>query len=133
MKMSVCAAIVAVVLAGCQDARAVCDGKETVWLSAADALLAVWCPVAEASADCPFERLGAMLDVSRGRVLTVDCLKGRFDRMRKMGYNAVMLYTEDTFPLEGEPKWGYLRGGYSKDDVRALKSHADKLGLEMIP
>ena len=96
-------------------------------------LLAVWCPIAEASADCPFERLGAMLDVSRGRVLTVDCLKGRFDRMRKMGYNAVMLYTEDTFPLEGEPKWGYLRGGYSKDDVRALKSHADKLGLEMIP
>ena len=32
-----------------------------------------------------FDTLGAMIDVSRGRVLKVDYLKGRFDRMRKMG------------------------------------------------
>ena len=81
----------------------------------------------------PFKTLGAMIDVSRGRVLTVDYLKGRFERMRKMGYNAVMLYAEDVFKLEDEPKWGYLRGGYTKDDVRALKRHADGLGLRMIP
>ena len=80
-----------------------------------------------------FDTLGAMIDVSRGRVLSVDYLKGRFERMRRMGYNAVMLYTEDTFRLEGEPKWGYLRGGYTKDDVRALKAHADRLGLRLIP
>lgn len=80
-----------------------------------------------------FRTLGAMIDVSRGRVLTVDYLKGRFERMRKMGYNAVMLYTEDVFRLDGEPKWGYMRGGYSKDDIRALKRHTDGLGMEMIP
>ena len=52
-----------------------------------------------------FKTLGAMIDVSRGRVYTVDYLKTRFDQMSKMGYNMVMLYTEDVFKLEGEPKW----------------------------
>jgi len=80
-----------------------------------------------------FKTLGAMIDVSRGRVLKVDYLKGRFQRMKEMGYNSVMLYTEDTFKLDGEPKWGYMRGGYTKDDVRALKAEADRLGMTMIP
>ena len=82
---------------------------------------------------CAFETLGAMIDVSRGRVLTVDYLKGRLTRLRKMGFNAFMLYTEDTYALPGEPKWGYMRGGYSEDDIRALKAHADALGLRMLP
>ena len=80
-----------------------------------------------------FDTLGAMLDVSRGRVLTVDYLKGRLDRMKKMGYNAVMLYTEDVFRLEGEPKWGYMRGGYTLEEMKDLKAHADKIGFRMIP
>ena len=80
-----------------------------------------------------FRTLGAMIDVSRGRVLKVDFLKGRFAQMRKMGYNAVMLYTEDTFRLEGEPKWGYMRGGYTKSDIRDLKTCADVLGLTLVP
>jgi len=98
-----------------------------IW-SALAAALAMAAP-----AEPAFDTLGAMIDVSRGRVLTVDYLKGRFDRMQKMGYNAVMLYTEDTFPLEDETKWGYMRGGYSVDDVRALKAHAEALGMTMIP
>ena len=80
-----------------------------------------------------FETLGAMIDVSRGRVLKVDFLKERFDRMRKMGYNAVMLYTEDVFKLEDEPKWGYMRGGYTVAEMKDLKAHADRIGLRMIP
>lgn len=80
-----------------------------------------------------FRTLGAMIDVSRGRVLRVDYLKGRFERMRRMGYNAVMLYAEDTFRLEGEPKWGYMRGGYTEADIGELKRHADGIGLSMIP
>ena len=77
--------------------------------------------------------LGAMIDVSRGRVLSVPYLKTRFERMGKMGYNAVMLYTEETYKLEGVPKWGYMRGGYSLDDVKELKAAADASGLELVP
>ena len=40
--------------------------------------------------------------------------------MGKLGYNAVMLYTEDTYKLEGVPKWGYMRGDYY--DVHATPS-----------
>ena len=80
-----------------------------------------------------FKTLGAMLDVSRGRVATVPFLQERFRRLRQMGYNAVMLYAEDVFQLPGEPKWGYMRGGYSADEIRVLKAEADALGLEMIP
>jgi len=96
------------------------------------AALAVEC----VSADSDSERLntlGAMIDVSRGRVLSVPYLKTRFERMGKMGYNAVMLYTEDTYKLDGVPKWGYMRGGYSIDDVKELKASADANGLEMVP
>ena len=85
------------------------------------------------AADTSFETLGVMIDVSRGRVLKVDYLKQRFDRLKKMGYNAVMLYCEDTFPLEGEPKWGYMRGGYDSNEIGTLKAHADSLGMTMIP
>lgn len=81
----------------------------------------------------PFDTLGVMLDVSRGRVLKVDYLKTRMDHLAKMGFNALMLYTEDTYELDGEPKWGYMRGGYSEDDIREIKRHADSLGLKMIP
>ncbi len=80
-----------------------------------------------------FKTLGAMLDVSRGRVATVPFLQERFRRLRQMGYNAVMLYTEEVFQLPDEPKWGYMRGGYSPEEIRTLKAEADALGLEMIP
>ena len=80
-----------------------------------------------------FEKLGAMIDVSRGRVLAVPYLKTRFERMGKMGYNAVMLYTEETYKLDGVPKWGYMRGGYTKDDIKELKAAADASGLELVP
>ncbi len=81
----------------------------------------------------PFSTIGAMLDVSRGRVATVPFLKERFRRLRQMGYNSVMLYTEDVFQLPDEPKWGYMRGSYSPDEIRELKACADALGLAMMP
>ena len=62
------------------------------------AALAADCATAAGAADgkpAQFKTLGAMIDVSRGRVLTVPYLKTRFARMGKMGYNAVMLYTEE--------------------------------------
>ena len=96
-------------------------------------LVCAWAAAWAAAEEPAFRTFGAMIDVSRGRVLKVDYLKERFERMGKMGYNAVMLYTEDTFKLEGEPKWGYMRGGYTLEEVKELKASADQAGLEMIP
>ena len=102
--------------------------KKTILLSAALALSSL----AFGATNLPI-RLGAMIDVSRGRVLKTDVLKTRFNQMKKMGYEQVMLYTEDVFKLPDEPKWGYMRGGYTLADVQSLKAHADGLGLVMIP
>ncbi len=88
---------------------------------------------AEGGAQPTFKKLGAMIDVSRGRVLTVDYLKGRFERMAKMGYNAVMLYTEETYKLEGVPKWGYIRGGYTLAEAKEIAATAQANGLELVP
>lgn len=101
-------------------------------LAAAAALTAV------ASAAAPggghrFEKLGVMIDVSRGRVLKPGYLKTRLEHLRAFGYNAVMLYTEDTFKMEGLPKWGYMSGGYTMDEIREIKAFTDRLGMEFIP
>ena len=80
----------------------------------------------------PFKTLGIMLDVSRNMVMTVDHLKMWFRRLALSGYNMVMLYTEDTYELPNEPFFGYMRGGYTADELRELDSYAAKLGIEMV-
>lgn len=77
--------------------------------------------------------IGAMLDCSRDGVYTVKSLKRMFRILAQMGYNAVQLYTEDVYEIEGEPYFGYLRGRYSKSELKELNAYAGELGLELIP
>lgn len=79
------------------------------------------------------ERLGVMLDCSRGAVYTVDALKKYIDVLAKMGYNSLQLYTEDTYEVKGEPYFGYLRGRYSVEELRELDFYAGSKGIELIP
>ena len=65
-----------------------------------------------------FETLGTMIDCSRNGVLLVKTVKFLLKKLSLMGYNMLQLYTEDTYKIEGEPFFGYLRGGYSE---KALK------------
>ncbi len=80
-----------------------------------------------------FKTNGAMIDVSRNAVLTVDAVKFLLEKMALMGLNMLMLYTEDTFEVEGYPYFGYLRGGYTKEQIRELDDYAYALGIEMFP
>ncbi|PWM76927.1 MAG: hypothetical protein DBX90_11090, partial [Lentisphaerae bacterium] len=80
----------------------------------------------------PFKMLGIMLDVSRNMVMKVDHLKLWFRRLSLSGYNLVMLYTEDTYQLPGEPFFGYMRGAYSIDEIKELDAYAKKLGIELV-
>ena len=76
------------------------------------------------------EKLGVMADCSRDAVYTVEALKKYFSLLAKMGYNTVQLYTEDTYEVDGEPYFGYLRGRYSKAELKELDATAKKNGLE---
>ena len=76
---------------------------------------------------------GAMLDVSRGAVLTVAAVKRYMDHLAALGMNLLLLYTEDTYEIPDYPYFGYLRGRYSKDDLKALDAYAIELGIELVP
>ncbi len=76
---------------------------------------------------------GAMADVSRNAVLNVRAVKLMLRKMALMGMNAYMLYTEDTYEIEGRPFFGYMRGRYTKNELKELDAYALKLGIELIP
>ena len=77
--------------------------------------------------------LGLMTDCSRNAVPTLETVKKLIRYMAALGYTTLQLYTEDLFEVEGEPFFGYLRGRYSQDDLRALDDYAARFGIEMIP
>ncbi|WP_449537908.1 family 20 glycosylhydrolase [Ferdinandcohnia sp. Marseille-Q9671] len=80
-----------------------------------------------------FETSGAMIDVSRNAVLTVDGIKMLLRNMAVMGLNMVMVYTEETYEVPGIPYFGYMRGRYTEDEIRDCDDYAFQLGIEMIP
>ncbi len=80
-----------------------------------------------------FDTNGAMFDMSRNAVMNVDTVKFLLRKMALMGQNMFMLYTEDTYELEGYPYFGYLRGKYTKDELKELDKYALTLGIELIP
>lgn len=76
---------------------------------------------------------GAMLDMSRNAVMKTEKVKEYIDYLKAFGYNALLLYTEDTFEVDGEPYFGYLRGRYSKEDIKEIDAYCRKKGVELIP
>ncbi len=77
--------------------------------------------------------LGVMLDCSRNSVITVPNIKKYADILKKMGYDTLMLYTEDTYEIEGEPFFGHLRGRYSKEELKEVDSYCNSIGIELVP
>ena len=61
-----------------------------------------------------FKRLGIMLDMSRNAVMHVPALKKFIVTLSDMGYNTLLLYTEDTYEIPGEPYFGHFLGRYSQ-------------------
>ncbi len=76
---------------------------------------------------------GAMPDCSRNAVLKVETVIRLMGKMASAGMNTLMLYTEDTYEVEGYPYFGYMRGRYTADEIAAMDEAAKALGIEMIP
>lgn len=82
--------------------------------------------------DPKFETYGVMIDLSGGAVFKIDYLKDIILKLALLGVNQVWLYVEDNYYIENEPFFGYLRGRYSKQDLRELDSYAHTLGVELV-
>lgn len=80
-----------------------------------------------------FQRFGTMVDCSRNAVMKVDSLKRWIDITSDLGYNALLLYTEDTYEVEDNPYFGYMRGRYSKEELKEVDAYALSKGMELIP
>ena len=74
-----------------------------------------------------------MADVSRNAVYNMASIKRMIRFMALMGYTSLMMYTEDTFEVEGYPYFGHMRGRYSKEELREIDDYAYSFGIEVIP
>lgn len=80
-----------------------------------------------------FDRFGVMIDCSRNAVMTVEQVKNFILVLKKMGYDQVQLYMEDTYEVDGQPLFGYLRGRYSREELREMDDFAFENGVELVP
>ena len=80
-----------------------------------------------------FRKFGVMIDCSRNAVMSVSAFRKMADILSSLGYNTIRLYTEDTYEVDGEPYFGYLRGRYSKAELREMDAYAAERGIELIP
>lgn len=80
-----------------------------------------------------FDNLGLMLDCSRNAVMRPEMVKKMIDLTSKMGYDFIMLYTEDTYEVNNQPYFGHFRGRYSKEELKELADYAQNKNMELIP
>ncbi|HEX5506141.1 MAG TPA: glycoside hydrolase family 20 zincin-like fold domain-containing protein [Thermomicrobiales bacterium] len=76
---------------------------------------------------------GVMLDVSRGKVPTLDTLRRIVDTLAAYKYNHVQLYTEHTFQFPSHPLVGRGAGSLSGDDMIALDRYCRERHVELVP
>lgn len=80
-----------------------------------------------------FETCGVMFDCSRNAVLKPEGMRYLLRKMALMGLNMGMMYTEDTYEVPEQPFFGYKRGRYTFDELKALDDYADQFGIELCP
>lgn len=80
-----------------------------------------------------FDTCGVMIDCSRRAVLKPETVKMLMRYMACMGLNRIMLYTEDTYEIDGYPYFGYMRGRYTGDEIKDIVAYGNMLGIETVP
>ena len=74
-----------------------------------------------------------MADNSRNAVLNIPSAKRMIRYLAGMGYDSMMLYTEDTYELPDYKYFGYMRGRFSAQELKELDDYAYSFGMELIP
>jgi hexosaminidase len=80
-----------------------------------------------------FQKDGVMLDCSRNGVINLSMAEVFLKKMALMGLDHLLLYTEDTYPIEGYPYFGYGRGGFTKEELVTLVDQGEEYGIELVP
>lgn len=80
-----------------------------------------------------YSLLSYMADMSRNAVFNMPAAKQMIRYLALMGYNSMMLYTEDTYELPNHPYFGHMRGRFSAEELKELDDYAFGFGIELIP
>ncbi|MBE6957519.1 MAG: beta-N-acetylhexosaminidase, partial [Ruminococcaceae bacterium] len=80
-----------------------------------------------------FKRFGTQIDCSRNAVMNVAAIKRWIDLVAAMGHNTLMLYTEDTYEVDGHPYFGYGRGRLTREEMKEINAYGAERGIELIP
>ena len=74
-----------------------------------------------------------MADQSRNAVFNMASAKRMIRYLAALGFDSLMLYTEDTYEIEGQPYFGYMRGRWTQKELTELVEYGEKFGIELIP
>ena len=74
-----------------------------------------------------------MLDMSRNAVMKPQEVKNFARTIKKLGYNMIQLYTEDTYEVKDEPYFGYMRGRYTSEELKDIVAYCNSIDVEVIP
>lgn len=80
-----------------------------------------------------FKDLSIMVDVARNYPLKVETFKKLIRYMALLGYSTLKIYLEDLLEVKNEPYFGYLRGRYSKEEIKEIVNYADLFKIEVMP
>lgn len=78
-------------------------------------------------------RRAFLLDISRGRVPTVEWLESLVARLARLRYNELLLYTEHTFAFPSHPEIGAGSGRLTAEDLRRLSAFAAERAVDLVP
>ena len=79
------------------------------------------------------EMLCYMADMSRNGVYNMSSAKLMIRTLALCGYDSLMLYTEDTYEIPEYSYFGYMRGRFTKEELKEIDAYADIFGIEVIP
>ncbi len=77
------------------------------------------------------ENRGLMLDISRGKVYTLEYLLQLVDILAKFRYNVLQLYVEHTFDFKKHPEICRGSDPISAEDIRKIQDRCKQKGIEL--
>lgn len=90
-------------------------------------------PCLEITDFADFERRGIMLDISRGRVPSLDTLLDLVEHLADFKINEFQLYIEHTFAYSNyEPVWSSW-GAITGEEILILDARCRQLGIDLVP
>ncbi|MCQ2448598.1 MAG: beta-N-acetylhexosaminidase [Clostridia bacterium] len=80
-----------------------------------------------------FERIGVSICCAGNCAMSVEGLKRFIDCIAKMEYGILEICIDDMYKIDSEPYFGYLRGGYTREEIQEIDAYAKSKNVELIP